>query len=58
MAQSFPEKAHLNIDPEKFKEGMERIYGKKPSVWCDLCEKRLVWCECDKSEPSESDSTT
>lgn len=29
MAQSFPEKAHLKTDPEKFSEGWDRIFGKK-----------------------------
>lgn len=46
MAQSFPEKAHLKTDQKKLEEGLERVFGKKESPWCDGCGKRKTWCEC------------
>lgn len=46
MAQSFPEKYHLNLDQKKLDEGLARVFGEKESVWCDQCEKRKSYCEC------------
>lgn len=50
MAQSFPETAHLKVDPVKYKEGLEAIFGTPPSPWCDGCDKRHAYCECTKHE--------
>jgi hypothetical protein len=44
------EKAEFNVDREKYKEGYERIFGKKPSPFCDTCEERKSYCKCEGEE--------
>jgi hypothetical protein len=41
------EKAEFKIDLDKFASEIVRIFGEKKSEFCEYCEKRFVWCECD-----------
>lgn len=41
------EKAEFKIDQDKFGAEIVRIFGEKKSEFCEHCEKRFVWCECD-----------
>jgi hypothetical protein len=49
MSQFFPETAHKNTDIKKYHEGLDRIFGQKASPFCDKCEKRHSYCECENS---------
>lgn len=55
MAQSFPETAHTKIDMDKFGEGLERVYGKKPDPFCDGCGYRHAHCRCIIEQSPELD---
>lgn len=52
MSQFFSENAHNKVDTKKFAENIERIFGEKPSEFCDDCGFRFAFCECslDKKE--------
>jgi hypothetical protein len=42
MSNFFKEKAHLNIDQQKFADGWERVFGKKEElIRCDNCDKEI-----------------
>lgn len=48
MAQSFRETPRPPT--KEYDEGHERIFGKEKSQFCEKCDKRHSWCECDKKE--------
>lgn len=48
MAQFFDETAHRNINREKLGEGLERVFGRKPSQFCKSCGFRYSFCECSE----------
>lgn len=52
MAREFPETAHKKTDLKKFHEGLDRVFGVKPGPFCDKCEKRHSYCECENSDNS------
>jgi hypothetical protein len=37
------------IDKEEYKERWDTIFGEKPILtgYCDKCNKKFSWCECD-----------
>lgn len=41
------EVAHIRTDLETFQKEHERIFGEKKSEFCEHCDKRFTWCECD-----------
>ena len=43
------EKAEFNIDKEKYDKNFTDIFGERPSPFCEKCEKRFSFCECEKS---------
>lgn len=48
--RGFEEKAHLNIDHDKYVKNYHEIFGLPKSQFCDTCEKRFSYCECSKEE--------
>lgn len=62
MAQSFPEKAHLNIDREKFRENWDSIdWGKKYigvdiAVGPERCFINGVEVDCEEAAKIAQDS--
>lgn len=60
MGQGFQETAHNKIDPKKYAEGWERIYGKKEEPckhqWEYLAQSIYKQCtQCEHIEPIKLD---
>lgn len=43
------ENAFSKIDLETFGKNLEEIFPPKKD-FCDKCEKRITWCECEEHE--------
>jgi len=47
------EVAHLRSDTDKYNKEHERIFGENKKVFCDDCEQRICYCQCEKSPKEE-----
>ncbi len=44
------EVASIRTDMKSYGKEHERIFGEKPKEFCDNCDKRLSFCECQTNE--------
>lgn len=44
------ENSEFKVDKEKYNKNYTSIFGEKPSPFCNKCDKRWSFCECEGCE--------